>query len=61
MELLRWQGLISMVDLGICGAIAIDGDKDVYPLLFLLVGAWLPSPTNGEPRKPTTPKKPEIK
>lgn len=56
MELLKWQGFISLVVLGICAAVALNGDKDVLPVIFLVLGAWLPSPTNNDSPRFTTSK-----
>lgn len=57
MGLLTWQGCISLFVLGICGAIAINGDRDIIPVITLIVGSWLPSPVNGDrPKLPSPPK-----
>ena len=59
MGLLGWQGFISLISLGICGAIAVNGDREIIPVITLIVGAWLPSPVNGDrPKTKPVPKPP---
>lgn len=57
MGLLTWQGAISIFVLGILGVMAINGDKDVMPIITLIVGAWLPSPTNATGKNAATARK----